>query len=471
MSAPIPDIFPVPQTVSPKPGGIQFRDAAPILCTVTDNGVGFNDPRVITRTNEAIKIVLDKMIPVGGMMSANIIAINTVLVLPPQMENIIEAHPPSPSLSVSGGGGNVTVFGDSDNTQAWYEIVNDSTYLDPNQAHDNPTVDRGLWPDTDVTQPFLRRVYEYPGLMPTNATVTVTGKKRYIPIQTLDDYLIVQNIEALKLIILSIERFENNLPDEGKKYRMEAFELLEAEVKQHIIDPRNYMFRKAAYQQDLSTFPPDTLGYVRANIALDVDAAMKTGKIDLTWSINKIEQRIMLKMITKDSIQQYQAVVNGGILYFPINVGAVLAIDMDGKPIPVRSEFFESVENGPGRFASHPMLIDQGDEYFAGTQTTRRKYKLIASCDQGVTINAVCKLRWLLKKPDDLMVVKNYEALRLMMTAKFQEEKEQWKEAQANQMEAFKILDDELKDYLRGIRHTVQVQTAGFGLGDVGCVL
>ena len=40
------------------------------------------------------------------------------------------------------------------------------------------------------------------------------------------------------------------------------------------------------------------------------------------------------------------------------------------------------------------------------------------------TVTAVCKLRWVLKKPEDMMVIKNYEAIRLMMSAKMMEEAE-----------------------------------------------
>ena len=67
-----------------------------------------------------------------------------------------------------------------------------------------------------------------------------------------------------------------------------------------------------------------------------------------------------------------------------------------------------------------------------------------------------------------MMVIKNYEALRLMVQAKLLEQKEDWKNAQANQGQAFEILEKELRDYLGGIRHTVHVQMMGFGMGDVG---
>jgi len=451
--------FTPPAPISPPVGGIQFKDAAPLLCGVVDNGVSQDDPRVLLRLNEATKIILDYMIPVGGMCTANVAATDEVLLLPPEMENIIELHPQSATTKVRG---------DLDITQGWYEIVNNSVYMDPNQQYDNPTIDLGMWPDPDDPS-ILRRAYQYAGLQPSNAVVTVTGAKRYLPITNDEDYLICQNIEALKLIILSIERNENAAPDEAPKYAKQAFDLLQAEVKKHIMDPRNYMFRKSGYEDDLAHFPPGTLGWMRAQIALDVDEAMKTGKKDLAWSINQVERRIMSRAIYKDCIVQIQAEVQGGIVYFPLFVGSVLAIDVNGAPIPIRSQFFEHLDNGPGMYSSCEMLKDLGDEYFPGSLTTRRKYKLVANCDTVQCINAVCKLRWLEKQPSDLMVIKNYEAIRLFMTSKYLEEKEDWKNAQMNQAQAWAIMDNELKDYLAGVRHTVHIQTFGFGLNGVGC--
>lgn len=457
--ATVPLPFPAAVPVSPPLGGLQFKDAAPLICGVVDNGVAADDPRVLLRLNEATRIILNlDMIPVGGMTSADVAAVDEVLLLPPEMENIIECHPKASTTKVRGS---------TDLVQGWYEILNNSIYLDPSQQNDNPTIDLGLWPDPSDPS-VLRRAYQYPGLEPANSVVTVTGAKRYLPLTDNEDYLIIQNIEALKMVILSIERNENAAPDEAPKYLTQAVQLLQAEVKRHILDPRNYAFRKSAYHDDLVFFPVNSLGWTRAQIALDLMDALKTGKGDLTWSINQIERRIMQQKITKDCITQIQADVQGGIVYFPLFVQSVLAVDLNGQPIPIRSQFFEHLENGPGMFSCHEMLKDMGDEYFPASRTTRRKYKLVANCDTTQCLNAVCKLRWLEKKPLDQMVIKNYEAIRLMMTGKFLEEKEDWKNAVANQQQAFAILDNELKDYLAGILHTPQIQTFGFGLSDVG---
>lgn len=431
-----------------------------MICGVVDNGVCSDDPRVLVRLNEATKVVLDMLIPVGGMATYDVIttalegtSADSVVLLPPQLENAIDVEVlDSP------------VNNQTDIREGWYEIINNSVYLDPNQQHDNPLIDAGLVFDPNDIR-TLRRKYIYRGLKP-NSKVRVTGAKRYIPLVQDTDFLIVQNIEALKLVILSIERNENAAPDEAPKYRQQALEILQGEARKHVMDPRNYMRRKAAYQQDMVTFPSGTLGYLRASLALDVDDALRVGKFELTWAINQAERRIMQRATFKGTITQVNAVVAGGCVYFPMDVQGVLAVDLCGCPIPIRSEFFPYLENGPGQFPCSAMLIDQGDQVVSGN--LRRKYQLVGPCNEGQQISTICKLRWRLKTGDDLMVIGNYEAIRLLVTAKFLEAREQWKEALANQQQAFEILEKELRDYLSGIKHTPQIQTYGFGLGDVG---
>jgi len=462
----IPSIIaslPTPAAVFPTAGGLQFRDAASSLSQVVDNGVDVDDPRVLQRTNEATKIVLDNMIPVGGMAISNVAAVTEIVVLPPEMENAIEAYPSDDGTLVRG---------DKDIKQAWYEIVNNSAYLDPSQHHDNPMEDFGLWQAPwPGYEDKLVRIYRYRGLQPGNAIVTVTGAKRFVPMTKDGDYMIVQNVEALKLVIISIERYENNDIDGAMKYRQSAFELLQAEVKKHIMDPRNYMRRKAQYQDETASFGENTAGWLRAHIAIDVEDALKTGRQDLLWAINQMERRILQGPKTfKDGIRQVTADVVGGFVYFPADVQTVLAVSLDGRPIPIRSEFFPHLENGPG--GGGPVcseaLIDMGDEITPEALSgVRRKYKLVADCQDQKQLTAVCKLRWIQKRPEDMMVIKNYEVMRLLVESKFLEKKENWQGAQANQQTAMRILDDELKDYLAGIRHTVHVQSYGFGLGNM----
>lgn len=467
------DIIDIPQfeagSFPPAPvivGGLQFKDVAPMICGVVDNGVCSDDPRVMVRLNEATKIILDAMVPVGGNVSGYVtppVGFDRLFILPPQFETIIEAHVVLPSAR------NAAVYGNKDVLQSWYEGVttSNSAFMEPEQQMDNPLTDLGLIANPDDLSD-LRRTYYYPGLDPGTATVFFQGLRRYLPITNDEDYLIVQNVEAIKCIILSIERYENNAVADAQAYRQTGLEMLQQEVKKHMTDPRNYALRKSQYLQDIQTFAQNTLGWVRAQIALDIPQGLRTGKRDLTWHINQGERRLMERGIWKDCVQTIQATVVGGAIYMPVSVEAVLGINLNGRPIPIRSQFFQHLDNGPGCFPCGSMLIDQGNRQQPGFHMPRRKYQLIADCQNGSVITLAVKLKWILKQPGDMMTIKNYEAIRLMVTAKFLEEKEDWQNASVNQQAAIDILDKELKAYLGGIRHTVHIQTEGFGLGDVG---
>lgn len=264
-------------------GGITYGAAKDDLATVVANGVGSSDPRVRMRTNEATKAILDEMIPVNGMATYDVVAATEsgqqVLLLPKELENAIE-------VEVRGG---AAVNAQTDVTQGW--IVTNFTYVDPASAHDNPLVDLGLVPDP-VTPTIFRRKYAFPGLA-AGATVRVTGAKRFVPITADGDYLIVQNVRALKLAILSIERDENSALPEGEGLLAKAIRILQAEVRKHQLDPTNSLKRKAAYQSDLVTFAQGTLGRTRARLALELPGFLQRGKSEITDLINRAVQMLV----------------------------------------------------------------------------------------------------------------------------------------------------------------------------------
>ena len=235
-------------------GGITFGIAKPQLATVTENGVDQNDPRVQLRTDEAQQRILNLIIPVNGMITADVQSSGTTLLLPKEMENAIEVEVLN----------NAPVNGQTDVTQGYFDIVNQFAYVDPSMAHDNPLVDQFLQPDPNDST-VLRRQYDYPGLSP-NSTVRVTGAKRWQPIENDNTFLLVQNIPALKLMIQAIESEENNDHQGAEAFQKRCLETLEAEIKKHLLDPSNSMRRKANYESDLETYNPQTFGWTRARL-------------------------------------------------------------------------------------------------------------------------------------------------------------------------------------------------------------
>jgi len=84
----------------------------------------------------------------------------------------------------------------------------------------------------DETLPQYRR-YAIPGFeSEEGSTVTVLAKRKFIPIVTDDDDLIVTNLGALKMMAIAIEKEENNNLVEAQVYEEKATALLREELKE-----------------------------------------------------------------------------------------------------------------------------------------------------------------------------------------------------------------------------------------------
>lgn len=362
-------------------GGLTFGAARPALSRVVENGTCDDDPRVLSRLNEATHIALNlrdpstgaTVIPVGAMATYDITADGTELLLPPELENAIE-------VEVLDDG---RVNRQRDVRQGFYDLVNPATYVDPLYANDNPLQDLFLHPDPDDST-VLRRKYNYPGLS-ANATVRVTGKKRYRPITSDDDYLIVQNLRALKLIIQGVEREENGNMAESDALFARATEALLAEIKGHQLDPLNSMKRKAAYDADLVNFSEGTFGYTRARLAFEVPGALSQGKSELTRLLEQAEMRLMDKGMWVGAIEEFEAQVVAGRILCPTRVKTILGATLCGNPLDIRSIFFKYQSNGPGMNHCASILHDEGEVYFKANGTKRRMYRLGGSTNERIS--------------------------------------------------------------------------------------
>lgn len=575
-------------------GGVTYGLVKNELARVVANGVGGVNARTLQRVNEATKAILDEMIPVNGMAMYDVVSATEsgqqVLLLPKELENAIETE-------VQNG---LSVNGQTDVTQGW-NLVTNFTYVDPASAHDNPLIDLGLVPD-GVDPTILRRKYAYPGLA-VGATVRVTGAKRYVPITADGDYLIVQNIRALKLAILSIERDENSAQEEGEAYLQKALRILNAEVRKHQLDPTNSLKRKARYQADLLDYDEGTLGRTRARLALELPGFLQRGKSEITylieravqmlvdnrnqlaiagrisvhgsiaelpptgpldnpaevlvwsdynqirlmvqsfmtesgdaqalavaeeyqkkafalqhsqliqasellrhttyttalstfpvgtygWTVARLalelegglrlttaeierltdraEMRLMERGIWRGTLEEFTADVVAGELLFPVRVLGILAADVCGGPVDVRSVFFDYQKNGPGKACGcEAKFTDLGEVYFAESGNTRRRYRFNGSTT-AQEISVVAKLRWIKKQNADRMTVLNFEGIKLEVQSLLLERQEKWQDAVAVKALADAELDKDLTDYLGGVQHAVNVDTAGYGFEGLG---
>lgn len=439
-------------------GGLTFGASKESLRLVCDNGVDVEDDRVMRRTNEATQEILTALIPVNGMMTADIAVTGGVLLLPKEMESATFVE----ILS------DVQVNGQTDVRQGWYDIVSQFTYMDPMAAHDNPLIDNFEVPDP-LDPTVLRRSYTYPGF--DAGTVRITGPKSYQPVTSDDDYLIVQNVPALKLMIQAIEHRENLDRDGAKGYKADCLEMLTEEVKKHQMDPRRAMKRKGDYEADLRTYAQSSMGWMRARLALEVPGAMSMGKEEITRLMERAEMLALEMGTWKGTLEEFDATIFGGVVYLPARVESMLKISLCGEPIPIRSFFFNYLDNGPGNWDNTcgGYIRDLGEEMLSGVY--RRKFAVAGDCattSPGQVMRCICKLRWVPKLPTDQMTIRNLEAIRLLADSILLQQQEKWDVAKAAKEEANQVLQDELKNYLSGIQHTVAFTSGQTGFGYQG---
>jgi len=84
----------------------------------------------------------------------------------------------------------------------------------------------------DETLPMYRR-YAIPGYENENGSVaTVLAKRKFVPVTTDDDDLIITNLGALKMMAIAIEKEENNNLEEALAYEAKAVEFLKEELRE-----------------------------------------------------------------------------------------------------------------------------------------------------------------------------------------------------------------------------------------------
>lgn len=450
-------------------GGITFGAAKDSLRLVVANGVGITSPRIMPATNSAIfelMIATDPytnatLITKDGMATYDVMTdADGFLLLPKQLENSYAAF----ILTDED-----TVNGQKDVKQGWIDCVNPFTYIDPSMAHDNPLVDYFLVPDPDDNT-ILRRKYRYPGISGI-ATVRITGKKAFLKITQDTDFLLIQNVPAIELMIQGRERRDNFDPN-WKQLKDAAILMLADEAKAHQMDPRRFMTRKAGYEADLVNFQQGSKAWTRARLALEMPGGLLVGKEEFARIIDRAQLRMMEKGIWKGCLEEFDATITDGHVYFPARVQSVLAADLCGVPIDIRSIFYKYLENGPGDWddTCGGRFEDEGEDFFPNSGLRRRKYRARIGTN-GQKILAVCKLRWEVKEPEEQLTIVNLEANRAMVSCILLEQAEKWGEAGNAREEVLGkngILQSELGEYLAGIKHTVPFITNGYGMGDIG---
>ena len=168
-----------------------------------------------------------------------------------------------------------------DINNGWYSELDMAGCVDPDFANDAVFFPVGY--DNNGN-----RIYKVPTANP-NDTVKVSAKKRFVALAGLDtNPLLVSNVEAVCDMIICLQKRQGrDNPDGANAYFLKSLCGMKAELDGYLADPTHTLPRKASYLADEKTYAPNTLGYVRARLALDVTGLLKVGKTQVTRAVNR----------------------------------------------------------------------------------------------------------------------------------------------------------------------------------------
>lgn len=138
-----------------------------------------------------------------------------------------------------------------------------------------------------------------------------------------------------------------------------------------------------------------TLGDVCPIVAPSVNLCASDGRVRSL--INRAEERLMGIGDWLGTFQVYQVCLNNNCLVWPRPVERITLMDVCGRPISVRTQWYEFLENGPGfvysksstapcAFGCGMQLIDRGQTcLYSDISSSAKKLKIYADLTEGAS--------------------------------------------------------------------------------------
>jgi hypothetical protein len=308
------------------------------------------------------------------------------------------------------------------------------------------------------------RTYSIEGQAP--ARVEITGKLNFVAAASDTDLLIIDDVDALKLMILALYREENNQLELAQALENKAVERLTSKTDQALEAARRINF-----QTKRASTIPNSLGDMRAKLALDLNLGVRTSDAEMVELLNTAEEALFARGCWYGTIETYRVnVTNTNEILLPTQIGTVLGITMGGYSVSVFDRRYDFHENGPGYqekdTSGYDMLIDRGEVYV--NNEWKRRY-FIRDSKAVECVNILAKKRWLPKYRDsEKMDIRNYPAIKEMVQALKSQEPEK---VVFYENKAIALLQKELSEMRGGAKGHIQVQMKNFALSEIPCLM
>jgi aryl carrier-like protein len=317
------------------------------------------------------------------------------------------------------------------------------------------------------------RSYQVSGINPLPASVEVTGKLNFVPASGNADLLIIQDLDAIRLMLLALWREQNGQLDLAQAFEQKAVERLSM-----VLDKTLEGARRLNYQSIVATSVEGTMGWMRSRLALDLKDGLHTDDAALFHLVDKAEEYLLTRGSWYGSIRQFDVQVDAsGEIYLPHEVESILFCSFNSERVDLFAREYDFHENGPGyrtvKNASGLLVVDRGedsvfDANYGGIVAKRKIFvNRPTNPEDPCILTILGSIRFSAKTNDsDPMVVGNYPAMLEMVTAFMQSDKPDF--YTFHEQKAIQLLRDELQQKRGGNRLTMQVQGTAWAMGEIG---
>ena len=429
---------------------ITLSEAKAFLAPYVDNGIYPGDDRVISRINEAQRRLHSYRAWLGVMAKYAVNVVGSQFTLPDYTGNIttFSGFGLESATRIAETSANVGFM-----TNSVQAFVADSTSLV--QLQFAPT-------SSDL------RTFQLTGDSVNVPRVEITGKLNYQPAVNDNDLLIIQDLDALKLMVLALWREQGGQLDVARAFLDQALERLTVKTDRSVEAARRVNFQTQVYSSI-----PYSLGEFRSRLALDLENGIKISDAEMINLINDAEESLFALGKWYGTIERYRFnVTQTNEILVPNDIGTILFAAMDSNPVNIFDRNFDFHENGPGYNKRDSdgwnVLVDRGEVY--ANNAWHRKY-FIRDATAPECIEVLAKKRWKSKNQDsDLMDIRNYQAIKEMVFG-LQAAKDKPEVATFHEQKALNILRKELAEMRGGARATIRVQAEGFAAGEITALI
>lgn len=187
-------------------------------------------------------------------------------------------------------------------------------------------------------QQIAPRKFKILGAIPS--AVEVLGKKKFIFAENESDPLAIDDLYALKIMLISAFREENNDVEQSIALQEQAFSYMSSKTQKAIANARGIQYGNMAVNERVNT-----MGWARAKLALSISKGVHMDDLLLVDLLNNAESRLIT--MTRPYVTSFFKVV-GGVLSLPNEIESLLKVSVEGCPLTIRSQWFEFDENGYG---------------------------------------------------------------------------------------------------------------------------